>query len=148
MVVKRVRGPIDACSLPAALEAVGERWAFLILRAAFNGVRHFETFQSELGIARNILSDRLGKLVEHGILAREALAEDRRKIDYRLTAKGSALLPTMVALRQWGEQWELGRPASPVLVDSRDGEPVCTVVVTSHDGRVLGEGEVIWAAVE
>ena len=87
------------CSLPAALEAMGERWSFMILRAAFNGLYHFEEFQSELGIARNILANRLARLVEHDILTREAMPEDRRKIEYRLTDKGFALLPTMIATR-------------------------------------------------
>ena len=68
------------CALPLALEAMGERWSFMILRAAFNGVHHFEEFQQELGIARNILSNRLSKLVDHGIMAREVMAEDRRKV--------------------------------------------------------------------
>ena len=62
---------LGECALPAALEAMGERWSFLILRAAFNGLAHFEEFQSTLGIARNILSNRLGRLVGHEILARE-----------------------------------------------------------------------------
>src|SRR5258708_28765102 len=92
------------CSLPAALEAMGERWSFLILRAAFNGLFHFEEFQSELGIARNILANRLARLVEHGILKREALPEDRRQIEYRLTEKRAVLLPTVLALPQWGER--------------------------------------------
>ena len=90
------------CALPAALEAMGERWSFLILRAAFNGLHHFEEFQSTLGIARNILAYRLGRLVDHGILSREAMADDRRKVEYRLTQKGAELLPAMLALRQWG----------------------------------------------
>jgi DNA-binding HxlR family transcriptional regulator len=55
----------ECCALPNALEAIGERWSFLILRAAFNGLRHFEEFQATLGIARNILANRLGRLVEH-----------------------------------------------------------------------------------
>ena len=59
------------CALPLALEAMGERWSFMILRAAFNGVHHFEEFQQELNIARNILSNRLSKLVDHGIMARD-----------------------------------------------------------------------------
>src|SRR3546814_47108 len=88
-----LRDPAE-CSLPAALEAMGERWSFLILRAAFNELHHFEEFQSELGIARNILANRLSRLVEHGILMRTAMPEDRRKIEYRLTDKGAALLPT------------------------------------------------------
>jgi DNA-binding HxlR family transcriptional regulator len=136
------------CSLPAALEAMGERWSFMILRAAFNGLHHFEEFQSELGIARNILANRLARLVEHEILTREALAEDRRKIQYRLTDKGMALLPTMVALRQWGERWETGVPATPVLVDARDMRPVQPIQVLSHDGRVLQKTDLHWALPE
>ena len=136
------------CSLPAALEAMGERWSFMILRAAFNGLHHFEEFQSELGIARNILANRLPRLVEHEILTREALPEDRRKIQYRLTDKGMALLPTMVALRQWGERWETGVPATPVLVDARDMRRVQPVQVLSHDGRVLGKTDLHWALPE
>jgi len=133
------------CSLPAALEAMGERWSFLILRAAFNGLHHFEEFQQELGIARNILSNRLGRLVDHGILERRALTDDRRKIAYRLTEKGFALLPTMIALRQWGERWETGVPASPILVDARDRKPIAPVQVMSHDGRALAKGDLVWA---
>lgn len=136
------------CSLPAALEAMGERWSFLILRAAFNGLYHFEEFQSELGIARNILANRLARLVEHGILKREALPDDRRKIEYRLTEKGFALLPTMIALRQWGERWETGFPASPVLVDERDRRPIAEIEVHAWDGRVLQKGDLIWSLPE
>lgn len=136
------------CSLPAALEAMGERWSFLILRAAFNGLHHFEEFQSELGIARNILSNRLARLVGHGILERRSLPEDRRKIQYGLTEKGYALLPTMIALRQWGERWETGVPAYPVLVDTRDRKPIAPVSVQAHDGRVLQKGDLVWALPE
>ena len=136
------------CSLPAALEAMGERWSFLILRGSFNGLHHFEEFQSELGIARNILANRLARLVGHGILVRQPCADDRRKIEYRLTDKGYALLPTMVALRQWGERWETCVPATPILVDARDHRPIAPVTVRAHDGRVLGKGDLLWALPE
>jgi DNA-binding HxlR family transcriptional regulator len=143
--VGKLREPLLECSLPAALEAMGERWSFLILRASFNGLHHFEEFQSELGIARNILANRLARLVEHGILERQPIPEDRRKIAYGLTDKGFALLPTMIALRQWGERWETCVPAFPILVDERDRRPLQPVSVRSHDGRVLGKGDLIWA---
>jgi DNA-binding HxlR family transcriptional regulator len=136
------------CGLPAALEAMGERWSFMILRAAFNGVHHFEEFQSELGIARNILSNRLARLVDHGILVRNVLAQDRRKVEYRLTEKGLDLLPTMVALRQWGERWGSGVPSSPVLVDERDHQPVRDVVLQAHDGRPLTKHDLCWMHAE
>lgn len=132
------------CSIPAALEAIGERWSFLILRGAFNGMRHFEQFQSTLGIARNILSDRLARLTSHGILERVPCAEDRRRVEYRLTEKGAALLPTLIALRQWGERWATGVPDNPVLVDAERGRPVRPVSVLAEDGRPLGLRELRW----
>jgi DNA-binding HxlR family transcriptional regulator len=136
------------CALPAALEAMGERWSFLILRAAYNGLHHFEEFQSTLGIARNILANRLGRLVDHGILSREAMAEDRRKVEYRLTQKGAELLPAMLALRQWGEKWESGIPSTPVLVDMRDNQPIRKIAILSHDGRELDLHDLCWAHAE
>jgi DNA-binding HxlR family transcriptional regulator len=136
------------CSLPAALEAMGERWSFLILRGSFNGLHHFEEFQSELGIARNILANRLARLVDHGILQRQPCADDRRKVEYFLTDKGFALMPTMIALRQWGERWETGVPATPILVDARDGQPIRQIEVLSHDGRVLHKHDLHWALPE
>lgn len=123
---------------------MGERWSFLILRGAFRGLAHFEEFQSTLGIARNILANRLARLVDHGILSRFPCADDRRKIEYRLTEKGEALLPTLVALRQWGERWGCGTPSNPVLVDARDGRPVLPVAVRAADGRTLKLGELRW----
>ena len=126
------------CGLPQALEVMGERWSFMILRASFNGLHHFEEFLSELGIARNILSNRLAKLVEHGILKREPCADDRRKIEYRLTEKGFDLLPAMIALRQWGQKYS-HEPVTedPVLVDELDRLPIGPVSILSHDGRIL-----------
>ncbi|MDN4630172.1 helix-turn-helix domain-containing protein [Sphingomonas sp. PsM26] len=143
-----LREQLVNCGLPAALEVMGERWSFMILRAAFNGLHHFEEFQSELGIARNILANRLGRLVEHGILTRDAMIKDRRKIQYQLTEKGAALLPAMLALRQWGERWETGFRASPVLVAARDRRPIGPIEVRSWDGRVLTKRDLLWALPE
>ena len=143
--MEKLRETLDECSLPAALDAVGERWSFLILRAAFNGLHHFEEFQSALGIARNILASRLTKLVQYGIMERTPLPDDRRKIEYRLTQKGEALLPTMIAMRQWGERWETCVPAWPVLVDKADMRPIQTIQVLAHDGRALALHDLHWA---
>lgn len=131
------------CGLPQALEVMGERWSFMILRASFNGLKHFEEFLSELGIARNILSNRLAKLVENGILKREPCADDRRKIEYRLTEKGFDLLPAMVALRQWGQRYGTEMQENPVLVDERDRLPVGPVSILAHDGRILSHQD-LW----
>src|SRR3546814_5060208 len=105
----------------------------MILRASFNAVHHFEEFQQELSIARNILSNRLSRLVDHGIMAREVMAEDRRKVRYQLTQKGIELLPAMIALRQWGEKWGAGVPSTPVLVDTRDEQPIGPVTIRSEE---------------
>jgi DNA-binding HxlR family transcriptional regulator len=132
------------CGLPTALEAMGERWSFMILRAAFNGVRHFEEFLSEFSIARNILANRLTRLTESGILHRTPCPDDRRKVEYRLTEKGLDLLPAMIALRQWGEKWGTGVLSNPVLVDDRDRQPILPVTIRSHDARVLGHMDLCW----
>lgn len=138
----------EGCALPSALEVMGERWSFLILRAAVNGIVHFEDFQATLGIARNILSNRLARLVEHGILSREPVAEDKRKVAYRLTCKGRDLIPTMVALRQWGEKWGTGVPCTPILVDARDHLPIRAIAILSADGRALELDELCWIEVD
>ncbi|HEY9552416.1 winged helix-turn-helix transcriptional regulator [Allosphingosinicella sp.] len=132
------------CALPAALEAVGERWSFLILRGVFNGLHHFEEFQSTLGIARNILSNRLTRLVENDILQREPDPSDRRKVAYTLTPKGRELLPVLIALRQWGERWVSGVPSNPVLVDRHSRRPVAPIAVRAADGRPLTLSELDW----
>jgi DNA-binding HxlR family transcriptional regulator len=132
------------CGLPAALEVMGERWSFLILRAAFNGLVHFEEFSGQLGIARNILSNRLARLVEHGVLARIPSQEDRRKVEYRMTEKGSDLLPAMLALRQWGEKYTMHVPSNPELVDARDGLPIAPIGIRAQDGREIGWHDLAW----
>jgi DNA-binding HxlR family transcriptional regulator len=147
MTMGNLREPLDEinnCGLPAALEVMGERWSFMILRAAFNGMYHFEEFLGALGIARNILSNRLARLVEHGIMKRQALPDDRRKIEYRLTEKGLDLLPAMLALRQWGEKYGAGVPSNPVLCDERDGMPIQAIAIRAHDGRELSPKELEW----
>ncbi len=136
---------LTECGLPQALEVMGERWSFMILRASFNGLHHFEEFLSELGIARNILSNRLAKLVEHGILKRDPCPDDRRKIEYRLTDKGFDLLPAMIALRQWGQKYGCEVIENPVLVDERDRLPIGPTSILAHDGRILGPHD-LWLA--
>ena len=133
------------CPLPAAVELIGEKWAFLILRGAFNGLQHFEEFQAGLGIARNILSDRLGKFVAGGILERTPDPSDRRRVVYALTPKGEALMPVLLALRQWGEHWGNG-PADIILADRQTGRPVKKICVQSEDGRELALEDLIWVS--
>ena len=131
------------CPLPPAIELIGEKWAFLILRGALNGLQHFEQFQAGLGIARNILSNRLGRMVEGGILARSTDPGDKRKVIYSLTDKGEGLLPVVLALRQWGRDWGHGYPDIE-LSDQRDGKPVQRIKVYAEDGRELSLNDLMW----
>ena len=135
------------CPIPAAVELIGEKWAFLILRGAFNGLEHFEEFQAGLGIARNILSDRLSKLVGGGILQRSADPSDKRKVIYSLTEKGESLLPVMLSIRQWGEDWGLGE-MQIVLADLRNRRPIRRIRVFAEDGREVKLGDLTWLSRE
>lgn len=93
------------CPVAQTLERIGEWWTLLIVREAFLGRRRFGEFQQHLGIARNVLSARLRKLVAEGILERRASPDDGREVEYRLTEKGRDLMPVLLALAQWGERW-------------------------------------------
>ena len=91
-------------SVERSLEIFGDRWSILILREAFFGVRHYDEMQENLGIATNVLSGRLKRLVANGILCRRKDAEDGRRVEYRLTEKGLDLYPVTLALMQWGNR--------------------------------------------
>src|SRR5256885_3965384 len=105
MDIDRFKEAALLCPIPPAVELIGEKWAFLILRGALNGLQHFEEFQAGLGIARNILSDRLGKMVAGGGLERSAHPGDRRRGVYSLTHKGEGPPAGGVAVRPWGGGW-------------------------------------------
>ncbi|WP_344708540.1 helix-turn-helix domain-containing protein [Sphingomonas humi] len=134
----------DACPLPEAVAIIGERWTCLIIRASMLGLRHFEEFQACLGIARNILSDRLGRLVTAGVLARTPDPEDGRKVIYALTERGAALMPVIVALRQWALDAGLGKSGHPTLADRHTRRPVSRVAIQSEDGRLLELEDLVW----
>src|SRR5689334_838587 len=123
------------CSIARALDQVGEWWSLLIVRECTQGSTRFEEFQSNLGIARNILTARLERLTELGILERFPL-EDRANTDgYRLTEKGEELYPVLVALMQWGDRWVAARGKPPVaLLDDSTGRPVEAVAVQNGEG--------------
>jgi DNA-binding HxlR family transcriptional regulator len=98
------------CSIARTLDVVGEWWTPLILRDAFRGTRRFDDFHASLGMARSVLTARLGKLTDHGILERHRYSEHPPRCEYRLTEKGLALFPVIAALMQWGDTWASGRP--------------------------------------
>ena len=94
---------------------MGERWVILLMREAFYGVTRFDGFQRALGIAPNILSARLRKLVQYGIFVRVPTSAHRGRYDYRLTDKGRDFFPAYVALKCWGDRWMAG-PKGPLVL--------------------------------
>ena len=115
---ERLRYTAENCSVAAALAVVGEKWSLLVLREAFFGLRRFAEFQQVVGCARNILSDRLTKLVANELMSRTAYREDgqRERYEYQLTERGIELFPVLVALMQWGDRWLAGKSGVPVVV--------------------------------
>ncbi|SPL66381.1 winged helix-turn-helix transcriptional regulator [Ochrobactrum soli] len=134
----------DYCPSARALDVIGDWWSLLIVREAFDDVTRFSAFQKNLGIARNILAERLRKLTGEGILESAPDPNGGAHQEYRLTAKGRDLLPVVVALRQWGEK-HLFTPEEPHsrLVDSVSGHDIAKLDVRAQDGRVLSVDDVV-----
>ena len=139
--VEAVADDAATCSIQASLDVLGDRWTILILRDAFRGVRRFEDFRRDLDIARPVLTDRLKRLVERGVLAKHLYCERPPRHEYRLTAMGMALSPALVALMRWGDRWLAGGAGPTVLVHDACGEPLdqrfvcwsCDETVTPYD---------------
>jgi DNA-binding HxlR family transcriptional regulator len=132
----------EPCPVARSVDVVGDRWALLIVRDAFDGTRRFGDFQRSLGVARNILSDRLRKLVAAGILEMRPASDGSAYQEYVLTAKGESLFPVVVALRQWGERQMFKRgERHSVLIDKRTGKPIPLMTPRAGDGSVLSPTE-------
>ncbi len=124
------------CSVAQALDIVGEWWTLLVLRNIMLGQRRFEALQADLGIARNILSDRLSTLVAHDVVEKVQYRDNPPRFEYRLTRRGADLFPVIVTLMRWGDTWaapdgpplllrhECGSVKPPVLVCADCGEPI------------------------
>jgi DNA-binding HxlR family transcriptional regulator len=128
------------CTIAAALAIIGERWTFLVLREAFNGIRRFDDMQRRTGMPRQVLSSRLARLVSEGILRKEPYREQgqRARQEYRLTEKGIELFPVMVALMTWGDKFAAGPDGPPARLTHRDcGAPVRLQLACSA-AHVLG----------
>src|ERR1700742_3605508 len=93
----------SACPVARSLDIVGDRWSMLIVRDAFDGIRRFGEFEASLGIARNVLTDRLRRLVEENVFELVPASDGSAYQEYQLTSRGEALFPVIVMLRQWGE---------------------------------------------
>lgn len=131
------------CSLAQTLEVVGERWTLLILRDAFYGLSRFEEFRQSLGIARNILSDRLRHLVAAGILEKVPLHEGAGRYSYLLSERGRDLQPVLLALVQWGDRWRPHPKGTRVeFIDRESRMPVQRLSLRAADGRILAPEDI------
>ena len=128
----------DTCPVGRAANVVGDRWSLLIVRDVMDGLHRFGDLQRNLGVARNILTDRLKRLVDAGVLATEPVEGGSAYQQYVLTPKGAQLFPLIVALRQWGEQhlFAADEPHS-VLIDTATGEVIAPMQATNRQGEVL-----------
>jgi len=129
----------QTCSVARSLSVVGDRWTLMILRDCFLGTRRFADFQRHLGAARNLVADRLGKLVDHGVLARRQYQSRPDRFEYVLTPKGRDLQNVMLALVAWGDRWmdedDEGPPVENVHADC--GRPMHLHGVCSECGEPL-----------
>ncbi|RTD96492.1 transcriptional regulator [Variovorax atrisoli] len=128
----------DSCPMARALDIVGDQWSLLVIRDAFDGMKRFGEFQQSLGVAKNILSDRLKNLVQEGVLELVPASDGSAYQEYVLTAKGKGLFPVVVGLRHWGEAhlYAKGEPHS-VLVERDSGKPVPKIELRARDGKPL-----------
>lgn len=123
-------------SVVSTIETMGDRWIIFIIREAFFGNRTFEQFQANLGIATNILSARLKKLVQNGIFERLKNQDDGRRFIYKLTAKGFDLYPIILALMNWGDRWLAGEEGPPLLLYHKNcGHRLKSVMCCAHCGK-------------
>jgi DNA-binding HxlR family transcriptional regulator len=132
------------CSIARTVAILGERWTMVILRQAFQRQRRFEDIQRGLGIARNILADRLALLVDEGILERRRYQDRPPRYEYRLTQKGRDLYPVLLALMQWGDKYTAGDAGPPVLlVHETCGHQTEPQFVCSHCGEPIDPREIL-----
>jgi DNA-binding HxlR family transcriptional regulator len=103
------------CSVARSVAVIGDRWTLMVLRDCFLGVRRFEAFQERLGISRTIIADRLKLLTEEGVLYRSQYQDRPARYEYRLTEKGLALHPVVMAIVHWGDRYYAGEAGPPLL---------------------------------
>lgn len=133
------------CSIARSLETIGERWTLLILRDAFLGTRRFDDFQRSLGIARNVLTTRLNRLTDEGLLERRRYQERPERYEYRLTEKGIDLWPVLFTLMRFGDKHSCrGEAMPPTRVEHRDcGTPIDDHMCCPQCGVQVGPRDVV-----
>ena len=143
--MSRKRFESMSCGVAQALEQVGDWWTLLIVRDAFFGLRRFSEFQESLGIAKNILSDRLQKLLDHGVLEKERLPEPGQRYAYTLTKKGRDLWLVLTAMRLWSDKWVFGEQRVPLVAREREtGREVAGLLAVDRHGEPIDPSQLEW----
>lgn len=134
----------QVCSIARTLEVIGERWTLLVLRDVLRGVRRFEELVQSLGVARNVLSDRLDRLVDHGLLERQPYQDRPPRFEYQPTAKGSELLVVLMGLMHWGDRHLAGDDGPPRIAEHRHcGGAVVEQLACAACGQPLTPDQVV-----
>lgn len=134
--MRRTRFDDWPCPIARTTDLIGDWWTPLVMRQAFLGNRRFEQFQEALGVSRAVLTERLGRLVDEGLLEKRLYEERPPRHEYRLTDKGRDFWPVLAAMWRWGQDW-MPDDADPSLADRQTGEPVRPLVVDEHTGEAL-----------
>jgi DNA-binding HxlR family transcriptional regulator len=134
------------CPIARSLDEIGDWWTILIVRDAFAGKRRFTDFQKSLGLAKNILSDRLRKLVARGIMEMRTSTDARARGEYHLTEKGRQLRLVLTAVRQWGEDHLFAAGEPMMVLRDRLNRPLERLRLTDQDGRPLMPDDMIVTA--
>ena len=138
--MKKINLPPDPrpCSVGRSLEILGDRWIFFIIREAFFGVRYYDKFLSNLGIATNILADRLKWLVENDIMEKHKDSKDSRRMKYRLTEKGRDLYPVILSFIKWGDRWLSDKSGPPLILHHTTcGHPLTPAMCCEHCKEII-----------
>ncbi len=135
--------PHDICPITRTLDLIGERWSLLIIRDVFYGVRRFDALQHHLGVSKKVLSGRLVRLVQEGILKKVPYQQKPERFEYRLTQKGRDLFPVLLTMMRWGNRW-LAEKNEPHLHLKHlgCGEVVESNLVCSHCEKPLSPASV------
>jgi DNA-binding HxlR family transcriptional regulator len=132
---------IDTCTVQRALQVVGDRWSFVVLREVFNGIRRFDDMRVRTAIPRQVLTERLSRLVDQGVLRREPYREAGQRVrhEYRLTSKGFAMYPALVALNDWGAAYYAEPEGPPLRFEHRDCGSDVHAVLRCGSGHELAD---------
>ena len=131
------------CSIARAVDLLGDWWTPLVLREAFYGVRRFDDFERALGIGRNVLAQRLTRLVDEGLMRRVPYQERPLRHEYLLTDKGRDFYPVLAAMNRWGDRWLAGPEGPPTVIHHRRcGQDTHAEVICAHCRQPLDAEEV------